>query len=85
LNPFAGPIKDDSGKEMVVSGATMPEATFSSLNWYVEGIDVVFPNESHLSPVLEVRIPCRRFDDETPAHCAASLRAACLDNGFSTS
>ena len=43
LNPFAGPIKDNTGKEMVAAGATMPEATFSSLNWYVEGIDGSVP------------------------------------------
>ncbi len=43
LNPFAGPIKDNTGKEMVAAGSTMPEATFSSLNWYVAGIDGSVP------------------------------------------
>jgi basic membrane protein A and related proteins len=43
LNPFGGPIKDNTGKEMVAAGAVMPEATFSSLNWYVEGIDGSVP------------------------------------------
>jgi basic membrane protein A and related proteins len=43
LNPFAGPIKDNSGKEMVASGAAMPDATFSSLNWYVDGIEGSIP------------------------------------------
>jgi simple sugar transport system substrate-binding protein len=43
LNPFAGPIKDNTGKEMVAANAVMPEATFNSLNWYVEGIDGSVP------------------------------------------
>jgi simple sugar transport system substrate-binding protein len=28
---------------MVASGAVMPDATFSSLNWYVEGIEGSVP------------------------------------------
>jgi basic membrane protein A len=43
LNPFAGPIKDNSGKEMVAAGATMTPVTFNSLNWYVDGIDGSVP------------------------------------------
>jgi simple sugar transport system substrate-binding protein len=43
LNPFAGPIKDNAGKEMVAANAKMPEATFNSLNWYVDGIDGSVP------------------------------------------
>src|SRR5271163_3013778 len=43
LNPFAGPIKDNTGKELVAAGAAMPDATFNSLNWYVEGIDGSVP------------------------------------------
>jgi basic membrane protein A and related proteins len=43
LNPFAGPIKDNTGKEMVAANAVMPAATFNSLNWYVEGIDGSVP------------------------------------------
>jgi basic membrane protein A and related proteins len=43
LNPFAGPIKDNTGKEMVAGNAIMPGATFNSLNWYVEGIDGSVP------------------------------------------
>ena len=43
LNPFAGPIKDNSGKEMVAAGAVMPEKVFSSLNWYVDGIEGSVP------------------------------------------
>ncbi|SHJ53100.1 nucleoside-binding protein [Bradyrhizobium lablabi] len=43
LNPFAGPIKDNTGKEMVAAGSVMPDATFSSLNWYVDGIEGSVP------------------------------------------
>ena len=43
LKPFAGPIKDNTGKEMVAASATMADATASSLNWYVEGIEGSIP------------------------------------------
>ena len=43
LNPFAGPIKDNSGKEMVAAGSIMPDKMHSSLNWYVEGIEGSIP------------------------------------------
>ena len=43
LNPFGGPIKDNTGKEMVAANAVMPEASFNSMNWYVEGIDGSVP------------------------------------------
>jgi basic membrane protein A len=43
LNPFAGPIKDNTGKELVPAGKTMAEATFNSLNMYVDGIDGSVP------------------------------------------
>src|ERR1700722_8112282 len=43
LNPFGGPIKDTSGKEMVAAGAAMTPETFNSLNWYVEGIEGSVP------------------------------------------
>lgn len=38
LNPFAGPIKDNTGVEKVAAGAVMSEKTFDSLDWYVAGI-----------------------------------------------
>jgi basic membrane protein A and related proteins len=43
INPFGGPIKDNTGKEMVAANATMAPATFNSLNWYVDGIDGSVP------------------------------------------
>ena len=50
LNPFAGPIKDNTGKEMVAAGGKMADAMFNSLNLYVEGIDGSVPNEPCLGP-----------------------------------
>ena len=41
--PFAGPIKDNTGKEMVAASKMMAEATFNSLSWYVDGIDGSVP------------------------------------------
>src|SRR5258708_5282589 len=41
--PYPGAIKDNGGKEMVAAGSVMPDATFSSLNWYVEGIEGSVP------------------------------------------
>lgn len=43
LNPFGGPIKDNTGKEMVPAGGKMSDATFNSLNWYVEGVEGSVP------------------------------------------
>jgi simple sugar transport system substrate-binding protein len=43
LNPFAGPIKDNTGKEMVPAGGKMADAMFNSLNLYVEGIEGSVP------------------------------------------
>ena len=43
LNPFTGPIKDNTGKELVAAGNTMPEAIFNSLNAYVDGIEGSVP------------------------------------------
>ena len=43
LNPFGGPIKDNTGKEMVAAGTAMPDKVFNSLNWYVDGIEGSVP------------------------------------------
>jgi basic membrane protein A and related proteins len=43
LNPFGGPIKYDAGTETVTAGTVMPDKTFSSLNWYVEGVEGSVP------------------------------------------
>jgi simple sugar transport system substrate-binding protein len=38
LHPFAGPIKDQSGKEMVPAGETIPDGDLLGMDWYVEGV-----------------------------------------------
>ena len=43
LNPFAGPIKDNTGAELVPPGKTLEGADFSSLNKYVAGIEGSVP------------------------------------------
>jgi simple sugar transport system substrate-binding protein len=43
LKPFAGPIKDNTGKVLVAAGADMDPKTFNSLSAYVEGIEGSVP------------------------------------------
>lgn len=43
LVPFAGPIKDNTGKELVAAGKTLDDATFNSMHVYVDGIDGSVP------------------------------------------
>ena len=43
LNPFKGPLKDNTGKVRVAPGATMSTPDYMSINWYVEGIDGSLP------------------------------------------
>ncbi|MFX1689678.1 BMP family ABC transporter substrate-binding protein [Paraburkholderia sp. A2RI-6] len=38
LDPFAGPIKDDSGKVRVEAGKTLSPEQVGSMNWFVEGV-----------------------------------------------
>ncbi len=38
LHPFAGPIKDQSGKIRVAKGKTMSDGDLLGMNWYVEGV-----------------------------------------------
>lgn len=38
LHPFTGPIKDQSGKEVVAAGKTIPDADLLKMNWFVEGV-----------------------------------------------
>ncbi len=39
LDPFTGPIKDNTGKPRVAAGATLPFEQVMSINWYVEGVE----------------------------------------------
>jgi basic membrane protein A and related proteins len=43
LNPFGGPIKDNTGKELVPAGGKLADATFNSMSVYVEGIEGTVP------------------------------------------
>ncbi|HVO15760.1 MAG TPA: BMP family ABC transporter substrate-binding protein [Alphaproteobacteria bacterium] len=43
LHPFAGPIKDQSGKVRVPQGKHMADPEILSLNWFVEGVVGTLP------------------------------------------
>ena len=43
LHPFAGPIKDQSGKERVAEGQTLSDKDLLGMNWYVEGVEGELP------------------------------------------
>jgi len=44
IYPFAGPLKDNSGKEKVAKGQIMTDKELVGMNWYVEGIDASIPH-----------------------------------------
>ncbi len=43
LDPFKGPLKDNTGKVRVAAGAKMSTPDYMSINWYVDGIDGQLP------------------------------------------
>ena len=43
LHPFAGPIKDNTGKEQLAAGKTMDDAALAKMNFYVEGVQGKLP------------------------------------------
>ena len=43
LNPFAGPIKDNSGVTKVAAGSTLTDQQLMTLDWYVEGVEGSVP------------------------------------------
>jgi basic membrane protein A and related proteins len=43
LQPFQGPVKDQSGAIKVAAGKTMPLPELMSMNFYVEGVDGALP------------------------------------------
>jgi simple sugar transport system substrate-binding protein len=43
LLPFAGPIKDNTGKLRVAGGQVMPRPEMMAINWYVEGVEGSIP------------------------------------------
>ena len=43
LHPFAGPIKDNTGKEQLAAGKPMDDAALAKMNFYVEGVQGKLP------------------------------------------
>ncbi|MCL4746638.1 MAG: BMP family ABC transporter substrate-binding protein [Burkholderiaceae bacterium] len=43
FHPFAGPVKDQSGKTVVAAGANMGDAELGKMNFYVEGVASQLP------------------------------------------
>lgn len=45
LHPFAGPVKDNTGKVVVPAGKTMTDQEMLSFNWFVEGVEGTLPKK----------------------------------------
>jgi basic membrane protein A and related proteins len=45
LHPFAGPMKDNTGKIVVPAGKTMSDQEMLSFNWFVEGVEGTLPRK----------------------------------------
>jgi basic membrane protein A and related proteins len=43
LDPFAGPLKDNTGTERAAAGAALTHEQLMSLDWYVEGVEGSLP------------------------------------------
>ncbi len=43
LHPFSGPLKDQSGKEIVAAGSTLDDGALLGMNWFVEGVQGTIP------------------------------------------
>jgi len=39
LHPFAGPVKDQSGKTRIAAGKNPEDGELLGMNWYVEGVE----------------------------------------------
>lgn len=44
FKPFTGPMKDNTGKEVIPAGHSLTYAELAGINWYVEGIDAKIPH-----------------------------------------
>jgi len=44
LHPFAGPVKDQSGKVVVAAGEHLTDDKILGINWYVEGVEGDLPH-----------------------------------------
>ena len=45
LHPFAGPVKDNTGKAIVPAGKTLSDAEMLGFNWFVEGVEGSLPKK----------------------------------------
>jgi simple sugar transport system substrate-binding protein len=43
FHPFAGPVKDQSGKEVVAAGRNLTDDELGKMNYYVEGVASTLP------------------------------------------
>jgi len=43
FHPFQGPIKNQKGEIVVKEGETLDDGILAKLDWYVEGVDGIFP------------------------------------------
>ena len=43
FHPFAGPFKDNTGKERLAAGKTLDDATLNKMDYYVEGVQGKLP------------------------------------------
>jgi basic membrane protein A len=43
FHPFAGPVKDNEGKERVAAGKTMSDDEMQKMDFYVEGVQGKLP------------------------------------------
>ena len=44
LNPFTGPMKDNTGKERLAAGKTITDGDLSKMDYYVEGVQGKVPS-----------------------------------------
>ena len=45
FHPFAGPVKDQDGKERVAAGKTMSDGELNKMDYYVEGVAGKLPSK----------------------------------------
>ncbi len=45
FHPFAGPVKDQDGKERVAAGKTMSDSELGKMDYYVEGVASKLPKK----------------------------------------
>ncbi len=43
LHPFAGPLTNQAGEQVIGEGETLDDGTLAGMNWYVQGVDDELP------------------------------------------